>query len=150
MASTVIPELEKAGYDKGMASGAIAASGGLAAIIPPSVFVIIYAVLIDQSAGEMFIAILGLLDVLSGYNVRELGGYPTPYGQTLYHRFVRSGDTDGLSSTDIAALRDYGVSMDVDLRSQWEVTHAPDRLAKDRGVRSLHAQLHSYDTKVVP
>ncbi|AVD70996.1 TRAP transporter large permease [Desulfobulbus oralis] len=59
MASTVIPELEKAGYDKGMASGAIAASGGLAAIIPPSVFVIIYAVLTDQSAGEMFIAILG-------------------------------------------------------------------------------------------
>ena len=80
-----------------------------------------------------------VLDVPSGYNVRELGGYPTPYGQTLYRRFLRSGDTDGLSSTDIAALRDYGVSMDVDLRSQWEVTHAPDRLAKDRGVRSLRS-----------
>lgn len=59
MASTVIPELEKAGYDQELAAGAIAASGGLAAIIPPSVFVIIYAVLTDQSAGEMFIAILG-------------------------------------------------------------------------------------------
>lgn len=59
MASTVIPELEKAGYNQGLAAGAIAASGGLAAIIPPSVFVIIYAVLTDQSAGEMFIAILG-------------------------------------------------------------------------------------------
>jgi len=59
MASTVIPELEKAGYDQSLASGAIAASGGLAAIIPPSVFVIIYAVLTDQSAGQLFIAILG-------------------------------------------------------------------------------------------
>lgn len=59
MAATVIPELEKAGYDQKLAAGAIAASGGLAAIIPPSVFVIIYAVLTDQSAGEMFIAILG-------------------------------------------------------------------------------------------
>lgn len=59
MASTVIPELEKAGYDSGLAAGSIAASGGLAAIIPPSVFVIIYAALTDQSAGEMFIAILG-------------------------------------------------------------------------------------------
>lgn len=59
MASTVIPELEKAGYDKGLSAGAIAASGGLAAIIPPSVFVIIYAVLTDQSAGQMFVAILG-------------------------------------------------------------------------------------------
>lgn len=59
MASTVVPELEKADYDQSLAAGAIAASGGLAAIIPPSVFVIIYAVLTDQSAGEMFIAILG-------------------------------------------------------------------------------------------
>jgi len=59
MASTVIPELEKSGYDKGLSAGAIAASGGLAAIIPPSVFVIIYAVLTDQSAGQMFVAILG-------------------------------------------------------------------------------------------
>lgn len=59
MASTVVPELERAGYDQGLAAGSIAASGGLAAIIPPSVFVIIYAVLTDQSAGEMFIAILG-------------------------------------------------------------------------------------------
>ena len=59
MASTVIPELEKAGYDQELAAGTIAASGGLAAIIPPSVFVIIYAVLTDQSAGELFIAILG-------------------------------------------------------------------------------------------
>lgn len=59
MASTVIPELDKAGYDRSLSSGAIAASGGLAAIIPPSVFVIIYAVLTDQSAGQMFVAILG-------------------------------------------------------------------------------------------
>ncbi|MCL1939493.1 MAG: TRAP transporter large permease [Desulfovibrionaceae bacterium] len=59
MASTVIPELEKAGYDQELAAGSVAASGGLAAIIPPSVFVIIYAVLTDQSAGQMFIAILG-------------------------------------------------------------------------------------------
>ncbi len=59
MASTVIPELEKSGYDPGLSAGAIAASGGLAAIIPPSVFVIIYAVLTDQSAGQMFVAILG-------------------------------------------------------------------------------------------
>ena len=59
MASTVVPELEKAGYDKSLAAGAIAASGGLAAIIPPSVFLIIYAVLTDQSAGQLFIATLG-------------------------------------------------------------------------------------------
>ncbi|MDR2574308.1 MAG: TRAP transporter large permease [Desulfovibrio sp.] len=63
MASTVIPELEKSGYDTELSAGAIAASGGLAAIIPPSVFIIIFAVLTDQGVGELFIAILvpGLL-----------------------------------------------------------------------------------------
>jgi tripartite ATP-independent transporter DctM subunit len=59
MASTVIPELEKSNYDQELAAGAIAASGGLAAIIPPSVFLIIFAVLTDQSVGELFIAIIG-------------------------------------------------------------------------------------------
>lgn len=56
MASTVIPELEKYKYDMELSSGAVAASGGLAAVIPPSVFLIIFAVLTDQSIGELFIA----------------------------------------------------------------------------------------------
>ena len=59
MASTVIPELEKSGYDVELAAGSVAASGGLAAIIPPSVFIIIFAVLTDQGVGELFMAILG-------------------------------------------------------------------------------------------
>ncbi|MDR1776659.1 MAG: TRAP transporter large permease [Desulfovibrio sp.] len=63
MASTVIPELEKSGYDTELSAGSVAASGGLAAIIPPSVFCIIFAVLTDQGVGELFMAVLvpGLL-----------------------------------------------------------------------------------------
>ena len=63
MGSTVMPELEKYKYDDKLSSGAIAASGGLAALIPPSVLVIVYCVLTDQSIGTMFIAcvIPGLL-----------------------------------------------------------------------------------------
>lgn len=56
MAATVIPELEKYDYDVELSSGAVATSGGLAAVIPPSVFIIIFAVLTDQSIGELFIA----------------------------------------------------------------------------------------------
>ncbi|MEG2173434.1 MAG: TRAP transporter large permease subunit [Desulfovibrionaceae bacterium] len=56
MASTVIPELEKYNYDPELSAGSVAASGGLAAVIPPSVFLIIFAVLTDQSIGELFIA----------------------------------------------------------------------------------------------
>lgn len=56
MGSTVMPELEKYAYDDKLSSGAMAASGGLAALIPPSVLVIVYCVLTDQSIGTMFIA----------------------------------------------------------------------------------------------
>lgn len=63
MSSTVLPELKKHKYSIGIASGSIAASAGLAALIPPSVFVIIYAVLTDQSIGQLFVATIipGLL-----------------------------------------------------------------------------------------
>lgn len=56
MGATVMPELEKYDYDDRLSSGALAASGGLAALIPPSVLVIVYCVLTDQSIGTMFIA----------------------------------------------------------------------------------------------
>lgn len=56
MGSTVMPELEKYKYDDKISSGAMSAAGGLAALIPPSVLVIVYCVLTDQSIGTMFIA----------------------------------------------------------------------------------------------
>ena len=66
MGSTVMPELEKYKYDTGMSAGSLAAAGGLAALIPPSVVLIIYCVLTDQSIGELFMAtfIPGLLTAL--------------------------------------------------------------------------------------
>lgn len=59
MGSTVMPELEKYRYDDKLSGGALSAAGGLAALIPPSVLVIVYCVLTDQSIGTMFIACVG-------------------------------------------------------------------------------------------
>ena len=59
MGSTVFPELKRRGYDVKMSAGSLAASAGLAAIIPPSVFIIIFCVLTDQSIGKVFIATIG-------------------------------------------------------------------------------------------
>ena len=59
MGSTVFPELKRYGYDLKMGAGSLAASAGLAAIIPPSVFIIIFCVLTDQSIGKLFIATIG-------------------------------------------------------------------------------------------
>lgn len=58
-----MPEMTKLGYDKRLSSGCIAASGTLAAMIPPSVLMVIYAIVTEQSVGRMLIAglIPGLL-----------------------------------------------------------------------------------------
>jgi C4-dicarboxylate transporter DctM subunit len=54
--SFAIPEMLRRGYDKSLATGCVAASGGLALLIPPSVALILYGVVGDESVGKLFIA----------------------------------------------------------------------------------------------
>jgi tripartite ATP-independent transporter DctM subunit len=54
--SFAIPEMLKRKYDKSLATGCVAASGGLALLIPPSVALILYGVVGDESVGKLFIA----------------------------------------------------------------------------------------------
>lgn len=58
-----LPEMEKYKYNLGVAAGCVAASGTLAALIPPSIIMVILAVLTDQSIGALLMAgvIPGLL-----------------------------------------------------------------------------------------
>ena len=56
MAAIVYPEMKRYNYDKGLAVGAIAAGGTLGIMIPPSLGFIVYALLTDESIGELFIA----------------------------------------------------------------------------------------------
>jgi tripartite ATP-independent transporter DctM subunit len=51
-----VPEMLKRGYDKGLATGCIAGAGGLALLIPPSVALILYGVIAEESVGQLFIA----------------------------------------------------------------------------------------------
>ncbi len=51
-----IPEMLKRGYDKRLATGCVATAGGLATLIPPSIIMILYAFVAEQSVGQMFIA----------------------------------------------------------------------------------------------
>jgi C4-dicarboxylate transporter, DctM subunit len=50
------PEMTRLGYDKGLAGGVIAASGTLAAFIPPSITFVLYALLTQQSVGQLLLA----------------------------------------------------------------------------------------------
>lgn len=66
MARISLPELRKFGYDKEFSTGLIAASGSLAALIPPSVILILYAMLTQQSLVRLLIAgfIPGILSAI--------------------------------------------------------------------------------------
>jgi tripartite ATP-independent transporter DctM subunit len=51
-----IPEMRKRGYSAELASGLIAAGGTLGILIPPSLTLIIYGLITEQSIGKLFIA----------------------------------------------------------------------------------------------
>ncbi|MGI9336072.1 MAG: TRAP transporter large permease [Gammaproteobacteria bacterium] len=51
-----IPELRKAGYDERLSIGTLAGSGTLGLLIPPSIMLIVYGVIAQQSISRMFIA----------------------------------------------------------------------------------------------
>ena len=85
------------------------------------------------------------LELASGFNVRELGGYAVDGGETAYRRFVRSGGLDMLSIQDQQRLHGYGVRMVLDLRGNHEVEVARDRITQMQGVRFLHVPLFDID-----
>ena len=67
------PEMVKAGYDRSYSLGVIAGSACLGMLIPPSVLLIIWAILTEGSVGALFIAGIGpgllMAAAFIGYNV---------------------------------------------------------------------------------
>lgn len=66
MSRMAVPEMLDNGYDRGLATGTIAASGTLGSLIPPSVLLILYGVYAQVSVGQLFMAgfIPGILSAL--------------------------------------------------------------------------------------
>jgi tripartite ATP-independent transporter DctM subunit len=50
------PEMLKYGYSKSLSIGCIAGSGSFAAMIPPSITMVIYAIITEQSVGQLLMA----------------------------------------------------------------------------------------------
>lgn len=66
MSRMAVPEMLDNGYDRGLATGTIAASGTLGSLIPPSVLLILYGVYAQVSVGQLFMAgfVPGVLSAL--------------------------------------------------------------------------------------
>ncbi|MAW85570.1 MAG: C4-dicarboxylate ABC transporter permease [Phyllobacteriaceae bacterium] len=58
-AKVSVPEMIRAGYDKRLAAGVVAGSSVLGMLIPPSLLLILFAVLTDSSIGELFLGGIG-------------------------------------------------------------------------------------------
>ena len=63
MCRVAFPEMRRRGYDRSLAAAAVAAGGTLGVLIPPSILLVIYGLLTQQSIGALFAAAIlpGLL-----------------------------------------------------------------------------------------
>jgi tripartite ATP-independent transporter DctM subunit len=55
-ASVAIPEMDRYGYDRKLSTGIVATVGTLGCIIPPSVVLIMFGIITEQSIGQLFLA----------------------------------------------------------------------------------------------
>ncbi len=96
MTRVALPEMEKYGYQPGFSCGVLAAGGTLGIMIPPSIALLVYAILTEQSVGDMFIAgfIPGILGMIM-YSLTVLvmvrwkphlahRGEPTPWKDKIF------------------------------------------------------------------
>lgn len=80
--SVLIPAMEKAGFSRGFAAAITQTSSVIGPIIPPSIPMIVYAVLAQQSVGEMFLAgvvpglVIGLCLMTVVYVIARRRAYP--------------------------------------------------------------------------
>ncbi|MGR3271112.1 TRAP transporter large permease [Thalassococcus profundi] len=58
MGQVALPELRRYGYPGSLSTGALAAGGTLGILIPPSVILVIYAILAEQNIEKLFVAAL--------------------------------------------------------------------------------------------
>ncbi len=56
MSRVALPELRRFGYDGGFSTATLAAGGTLGILIPPSVILVIYAILTEQNIAKLFLA----------------------------------------------------------------------------------------------
>jgi tripartite ATP-independent transporter DctM subunit len=54
--NVALPEMRARGYSPGLATGCVAAGGTLGQLVPPSTVIVLYAILTEESIGQLFIA----------------------------------------------------------------------------------------------
>ncbi|MFN7002458.1 MAG: TRAP transporter large permease [Roseinatronobacter sp.] len=96
-----VPEMTRHGYSKSFSTGVVAGSSVLGMLIPPSLLMIVYAVLAEESVGRMFLAGVGpglLLSVLFSITII---GMAKLRPALVFDRQPSAVDADDISALDV-------------------------------------------------
>ena len=89
MATVGLPEMKRYKYADELATGSVASGGGLGMIMPPSVVLIVYGVLTEESIGKLFVAgiipaiFVTILFIISIYIICRLSPEQGPPGESF-------------------------------------------------------------------
>lgn len=112
------PEMKRHGYNKSFALGSIAGSGCLGMLIPPSVLMIVWGILTEQSIGQLFLAgVLPGLILVSFFAVYILGAAILKPSLVGHSEVVRPQPA-GAEVTPDSTLT-VGDEDDIDSTSMW-------------------------------
>ncbi|MGQ7262046.1 TRAP transporter large permease [Vreelandella sp. V005] len=100
-----LPELERRGYDSNMAIGTLASASTLGLLIPPSIVLIVYGVVTEQSISRLFMAGIG-----PGLMILAL------FMSYLIAWALLKGNREGLTGED-----ESGMSFAEKLRNTWSL-----------------------------
>jgi tripartite ATP-independent transporter DctM subunit len=97
LGAIALPEMKKYKYQDALATGAVAAGGSVGILIPPSVILILYGIITEQSIGKLFLAgiIPGLMEagfyIITVYYMTRLDPKRGPRGpKTTFKQKVGS------------------------------------------------------------
>ena len=83
-----------------------------------------------------------MLQVESMTNIRDLGGYETQSGYyTKSHKFIRSTNPSKLTDEEKEYLYNYGIRLQIDLRSDFEIEQQPSSLIGYKDIEYIRIDL---------
>lgn len=118
----MIPAMFRAGYDKNYAVGSMTNAGSLGILIPPSIPMIVYAFVTNESVGQLFVAgvvpgiMLSLMLIATSYVVARRRGYKSGVKSTWPERWRATVDALPALSLPIIVIGGiYGFPFDIGL-----------------------------------
>ena len=118
LGSVLIPEMENRGYSKAFATGVTVGSSTVGMIIPPSIPMIIYSTISNESVGALFLAglipglLIGITQLLLVHIISRRNNYPIEEGKFKIKEMLKRS-VDGILSISMPVFIVLSVSLGI-------------------------------------